>query len=127
MSNKDSCWLTKKIADDRYQGYYLNDTSKIATTIADEFSALFVGMHKRNNQEDADIVFDLVSDARLGQEGFEVVLENHVITILANHSKGLLYGFYHLYTVLAQGADIVSLTSIPDQSKIGRASCRERV
>ena len=116
MSNKDSCWLTKKIADDRYQGYYLNDTSKIATTIADEFSALFVGMHKRNNQEDADIVFDLVSDARLGQEGFEVVLENHVITILANHSKGLLYGFYHLYTVLAQGADIVSLTSIPDQS-----------
>lgn len=116
MSNKDSCWLTKKISDDRYQSYYLNDTSKIATTIADEFSALFVGMHKRDNKEDADIVFDLVSDARLGQEGFEVVLENHVITILANHSKGLLYGFYHIYTVLAQGADIVSLTSIPDQS-----------
>ena len=116
MSNKDSCWLTKKIADDRYQGYYLNETSKIATTIADEFSALFAGMHKRNNQEDADIVFDLVSDARLGQEGFEVVLENDVITILANHSKGLLYGFYHIYTVLAQGADFVSLTSIPDQS-----------
>ncbi|MGX7047403.1 alpha-glucuronidase [Lactococcus piscium] len=116
MSNKDSCWLTKKITDDRYQGYYLNDTSKIATTIADEFSDLYTNMHKKSNQEDADIVFDLVTDARLGQEGFKVVLENHVITILANHSKGLLYGFYHIYTVLAQGADVVSLMSIPDQS-----------
>ncbi|GAB2021013.1 xylan alpha-(1-_2)-glucuronosidase [Pseudolactococcus yaeyamensis] len=116
MSTRDKCWLDKIITNETYQRYYLAEKSALATTIEQEFAALFDNAQKKAQKNEADIVFEIVTNEKLGQEGFELTVSKNGVVISANRSKGLLYGFYHLYTRLAQGKAITATVSVPDQS-----------
>lgn len=116
MSTRDKCWLSKKITNENYQTYYLAETSVIATTIQQEFADLFANARQTAQKNAAAIVFEIISQDTLGQEGFEIKVSENAVTISANTSKGLLYGFYQLYTDLAQGQEVAAIVSVPDQN-----------
>ncbi|GFH42057.1 xylan alpha-(1-_2)-glucuronosidase [Lactococcus hodotermopsidis] len=116
MSTRDTCWLNKKIANKHYQTYYLAEKSPLATTIRAEFAVLFANASEVDEKDKATIVFERVLNAKLGVEGFEMTVSENVVTLSATSDKGLLYGFYHLYTQLAQDKAIQTIVSVPDQA-----------
>lgn len=116
MSTRDNCWLTKKIKNPHYQTYFLAGDSPLEKTIETEFSALFAAARKVEKKSDAALIFNIVANETLGQEGFDISKTAEIVTVSATTPQGLLYGFYHIYTTLATEQDITATVSVPDQN-----------
>ncbi|MGO2199827.1 MAG: alpha-glucuronidase, partial [Pseudolactococcus laudensis] len=95
MSTRDNCWLTKKIKNPHYQTYFLAGDSPLEKTIETEFSALFAAARKVEKKSDAALIFNIVANETLGQEGFDISKTAEIVTVSATTPQGLLYGFYH--------------------------------
>lgn len=112
--DRDMCWLKKKIDMLELKTYTLTAEDPITLTIREEMTLLFEGI--KEIDKDGDIGIELIDDAELGAEGFQIVKDKQ-LKIQAATTKGLLYGVFKLYELLQLNIPIEQkIRSIPDQS-----------
>lgn len=108
-------WLKKNIPS-LCGNYCINIRDGLAETIDNEVKELFPNLSP-GSKEQAVMLFELVRDSGLGEEGYELRLAEGRYYIGGNTSRALLYGLYGLHRILAAGGDnCFPVRSVPDQS-----------
>ena len=110
---RDKCWLGKQVDRAFFNSFQIDSKDLISNTIIKEMPILFKEIEKVS--QNAAILFQLIQDDSLGEEGFNIKRCESTI-IQANTSKGLLYGMYRLYEEILLGNQFEEIVSIPDQS-----------
>jgi len=113
--NRDKCWLNKKVNNLTLNEFNIKNTDELTETIIREMGDLFPKC-KFTKNENASLTYNLISDDALGNEGFTISKEKENVKVSANTTKGLLYGFFHLYKKLVTGKELHTFSSIPNQA-----------
>jgi len=113
--NRDKCWLNKKVNNLTLNEFNIKNTDELTETIIREMGDLFPKC-KFTENENASLTYNLISDDTLGNEGFTISKENENVKVSANTTKGLLYGFFHLYKKLITEKELHTFSSIPNQA-----------
>lgn len=116
MKTRDKCWMYKKIDCSLLDTFNIVNVDELTETIIREMEELFPQCQK-TEKENATLIYKLIKDEKLGDEGFEISKKDAQIIVAANTTKGLLYGFFHLYQrLLIDKEKLQSIRSVPDQS-----------
>jgi len=116
MNTRDKGWLCKKVEDSILNTFYIEDVDELTETIIREMGELFPNC-QRVEAEHALLIYKLVDEDTLEDEGFTISNKSQQIVIRANTTRGLLYGCFYLYRELASGIAIpVEFCSVPGQS-----------
>lgn len=111
----DNCWLKKQVKDSRYSTYYIEENDLLSKTISKEMLLMFKGIKFSN--KDASIQFKVVEDQELGEEGYSISCIDGYVEVLAQTSKGLLYGMYGLYeSIITNNLSFTFRKFVPSQS-----------
>jgi alpha-glucuronidase len=114
---RDAAWLNKKVRNKKISSYYIKGSSEVFSTIAKETEFLFEKCGREKNKDKAVLLFNIVKNDAIENEGFLIKKENGQIIIEANTPAGLLYGMYNFYRIEINKEEIkYPFISIPDQS-----------
>ena len=112
---RDLCWLTKPVTMHQMENFSLLAKDEIANSLRNETARLF-GI-TQEVAKDGDLAFQLVDEASLGIEGFRLeCLATNRYQVVANTTKGLLYGLFSLYEKIVLQETFASVESVPDQA-----------
>ena len=116
MKTRDKCWMYKEIDCSVWNTFHIANVDELTETIIREMKELFPKCQK-TEQENARLIYKLVQEEGLGEEGFVLSKEDAQIIVSANTTKGLLYGFFHLYQkLLINKGELENVRSVPDQA-----------
>ena len=110
----DKCWLKSKIGVANFE---VRGEDEIAKTIKYELGL------KTESALDKKVIFTTfenltemlefnVDEEKLAVDGYVIVDEQDTIFILSLTSKGLLYGMFHMFRLLAMGKDLVGISVV---------------
>lgn len=115
MADHEKNWLKKNL-DISGSSYYLEADGPIAKTIRRELNTLFLNITAAS-EEQAMIVFQVVNEAGLGEEGYRIAHNTGQYMIQGNTERALLYGMYACYRMLLTADNVMEpVCSIPSQS-----------
>lgn len=122
MKTHDICWLNRETVNIKiYTHYFMGGTDLSPQVVASIHREVgyFLNIPQVSQVGQADLVFELLSAAELGEEGFKIDTcpEGKITYIGANTPIGLLYGFFKLIGMLQQ-------CQCGSKDQLGTASCR---
>ena len=113
----DKCWLDKNsLINVEHKNYFIKGDSVLVTTIEEEVKYFFSARKLNEISEETDLVFDIIDDATLGIDGYEISLKDKITYIKAQNERGLLYGLFALVRAYQSNQDTRSIKSIPDNT-----------
>ena len=104
---RDKAWLSKQVESSTLTDFSIDNIDEVTKTIISEMKELFPNCQLIEDKE-AALAYQIITDAKLGDEGFAISQTNQGILISANTTRGLLYGCFHLHRELAMGKEIPS-------------------
>lgn len=110
----DETWLSKQCFIEG--GYYIKKGDIITKTIVNEMTILFPNV-KRVKREEATIIYRIIENQKLGEEGYMIIKREDIYEINGNSTKALLYGMYAFHRKLIFNKSIdFPIVSVPDQN-----------
>ena len=113
MKLYDNCWLDKKLLKGSINSYYIDENIAISPTIASEMGYFFSSAKRVDAQNNAELIFEIISNSNLGEEGYEIKVEDGIIRIISAKDSGLLYGFFALVRLYQSKGRVENVVSIP--------------